>query len=73
MEQIPQEEIIGTPNLFDLTDSTAVITGGSRGLGRGMALALAACGVDVAVVSRGMSDLRVVVGEIGDLGRKGQA
>ena len=73
MEQIPQEKILGTPNLFDLTDRTAVITGGSRGLGRGMALALSACGVDVAVVSRGMSDLETVVGEIGDLGRKGLA
>ena len=73
MEQIPQEIISGTPKLFDLTDKTAVITGGSRGLGRGMALALAACGVDVAVVSRGMPDLEVVVGEIGNLGRKGLA
>ena len=73
MEQIPQEKISGTPKLFDLTDKTAVITGGSRGLGRGMALALAACGVDVAVVSRSMPDLEVVVGEIGDLGRKGLA
>jgi NAD(P)-dependent dehydrogenase (short-subunit alcohol dehydrogenase family) len=71
MESIPEEKIKGVRSLFDLKGRTAVITGGSRGLGRGMALALAAAGVDVAVVSRTQADLEAVAEEIKQLGRKG--
>jgi len=38
--------------LFDLTDRVVVVTGGSRGLGREMALAAASCGADVVIASR---------------------
>ena len=37
---------------FDLTDRVAVITGGSRGLGREMAIAFAVHGADVVIASR---------------------
>lgn len=38
--------------MFDLTDRTVLITGGSRGLGREMAFAAARCGADVVIASR---------------------
>ncbi|SEG59305.1 NAD(P)-dependent dehydrogenase, short-chain alcohol dehydrogenase family [Thermomonospora echinospora] len=38
--------------LFDLTGRVVLVTGGSRGLGREMALAAARCGADVVIASR---------------------
>ncbi len=37
-------------SIFDLTGKTAVVTGGSTGLGQGMALGLAAAGADIVLV-----------------------
>ncbi|WP_319457028.1 MULTISPECIES: SDR family NAD(P)-dependent oxidoreductase [unclassified Mycobacterium] len=39
-------------DLFDLSDKTALITGGSRGLGLAMAHGFAAAGADIIIVSR---------------------
>jgi NAD(P)-dependent dehydrogenase (short-subunit alcohol dehydrogenase family) len=43
-------------HLFDLTDQVALITGGSRGLGREMAFAAARCGANVVIASRKMEN-----------------
>jgi len=73
MEHIPKEKLTEAPQLFDLSGKSAIVTGGSRGLGRGLALALASCGVDVALVSRTQSDLEFVAAEIKELGRRALA
>jgi len=51
-----------------LTDKVAIVTGGSRGIGRAIALALAAEGCHVAICARGGDQLRETAAEIGALG-----
>ena len=46
-----------TRELFDLKGKTALVTGGSRGLGLQMALALGELGASVVVTSRKQADL----------------
>jgi NAD(P)-dependent dehydrogenase (short-subunit alcohol dehydrogenase family) len=70
VEKIPREKLEAIPSLFTVIDRVAVVTGGSRGLGRGMALALAAAGAHVVSISRTEADLQAVSGEIRDLGRR---
>lgn len=60
-------------SLFDLTGRTAIITGGSRGLGREMALAFADHGADVVVASRKLENCRAVADEITAKGRRALA
>jgi NAD(P)-dependent dehydrogenase (short-subunit alcohol dehydrogenase family) len=50
--------------LFDLTDRVALVTGGSRGLGREMALAFAGAGADVVVASRKLETCEETAAEI---------
>jgi dehydrogenase/reductase SDR family protein 4 len=58
---------------FDLTGKLAVVTGGSRGIGREIALGFANYGADVVVASRKQEDLDAVAEEIRKLGRKSAA
>ena len=60
-------------DLFSLEGRTALITGASRGLGREMALAFAAAGADVVVVSRNLSACQQVAAEIEERGRRALA
>ncbi|MDT5338819.1 MAG: hypothetical protein QOD90_4324 [Mycobacterium sp.] len=50
--------------LFDLTDRVVLVTGGSRGLGREMALGAARCGADVVIASRNLESCVVTAEEI---------
>ena len=59
--------------LFDFTGKVALVTGGSRGLGRQMALAMAERGADVIVTSRKAEACDEVAQEIRDLGRRALA
>jgi len=50
--------------LFDLTGRTALVTGGSKGLGKAMASGFAAAGADVVISSRHENELQAAVAEI---------
>jgi NAD(P)-dependent dehydrogenase (short-subunit alcohol dehydrogenase family) len=60
-------------NLFDLTGKVALITGGSRGLGRQMALAFADYGADVIIASRKLEACIEVAKEVEARGRRALA
>lgn len=56
--------------MFDLTGKKALITGSSRGIGKGIALAMAKEGADICVTYNSKKDeAEIVVAEIKDLGR----
>ncbi len=60
-------------DMFDLTGKVAVVTGGSRGLGREMVLAFAAQGADVVIASRKLANCEAVAAEVRALGRRALA
>ncbi|MFI5421963.1 MAG: SDR family NAD(P)-dependent oxidoreductase, partial [Nitrososphaerales archaeon] len=50
--------------LFDLSGKSALVTGGGKGIGRTMALALAEAGANVAVASRNVEECATTAKEI---------
>ena len=59
---------MATPSLFDLNGHVAVVTGGNRGIGFGMARGLARAGADVAIWSRSVEQNEIATEELGKLG-----
>jgi len=53
-------------DLFDLTGKRALVTGGSRGLGKAMARGFAECGAEVLICSRKAEELEAAAAEIGE-------
>lgn len=61
---MPDHTSLDAASLFDLTGKVAVVTGGSRGLGREMVLAFAANGADVVIASRKLDNCEAVADEV---------
>ncbi len=59
--------------VFGLTGRTAVVTGGSSGIGRAMAVALGRAGARIVVVARRADPLAKVVAELAEFGAEGHA
>ena len=61
------------PKLFDLSGKVALVTGGSKGLGKAMARGLAEAGADVVISSRHEAELRASLADIlAGTGRRGK-
>lgn len=60
-------------SLFDLKGKVAIVTGGAKGLGRAMALALAGAGADIAITGKTQANNQRAVEEIKSMGRRSMA
>ena len=58
---------------IDFTGKKVIVCGGSKGIGRSIALGFAACGGDVSICAREPGSLEATRVEIAKLGRKAHA
>jgi 2-deoxy-D-gluconate 3-dehydrogenase len=63
----------GAASLFDLKGKVAIVTGGAKGLGEAMALALAGAGADVIIAGKTHANNQRVTEEILSMGRRSLA
>ncbi len=64
---------MGVQERFNLAGKVALVTGGGRGIGAHIALALAEAGADVGVAGRTLAQTQEVAARIRDLGRRSYA
>jgi NAD(P)-dependent dehydrogenase (short-subunit alcohol dehydrogenase family) len=60
----PRRDVMGISSIFDLTGKTGFVTGGSEGLGKAMASALAEAGANIVIASRDYTRLENASREI---------
>jgi NAD(P)-dependent dehydrogenase (short-subunit alcohol dehydrogenase family) len=64
---------MGVLDKFDLHGKTALITGGSRGIGKSVAEGFAQAGADIAIIARGSDEAKKTAEELRKYGTKVQA
>lgn len=64
-------DIRGIVDIFSLEGKVAIVTGGSRGIGRSITLGYAKAGADLVIASRTLADAEQVADEVLSLGRRG--
>src|SRR5215212_7885468 len=71
--QVIPADLARIPSLFDLSGKTALVTGGASGLGRAIAIGLAAHGADVVTADLNLEGASATSSIIRDLGRRSEA
>lgn len=72
-EYIGKEAVMFSCNKYNLEGKVAVVTGASKGIGKGIALELARQGADIILAARNKNKLEEVASEIEKLGRRAKA